>query len=191
LDRVVEHFSSLPTIGKKTARRLAFHILRQPQDVVDQFASALVHMRASLRECDTCHTFTDRERCATCSSEKRDRTIICVVEQPSDVLAIERTGEYRGLYHVLHGTLNPLDGIGPEQIRLKELMQRLGGGLSEVILALNPTVEGEVTTQYIARMAQPLGITLTRIARGVPVGADLEFADDATLSRAIEGRVPL
>ncbi len=191
LDRVVEHFSSLPTIGKKTARRLAFHLLRQSQESVDEFANALVHMRASVRECDTCHTFTDLPTCSICSSERRDRSVICVVEQPSDVLAIERTGDFRGLYHVLHGTLNPLDGIGPDDIRLRELMQRLGGGLGEIILALNPTVEGEVTTQYIAKITAPFGLRLTRIARGVPVGADLEFADDATLSKAIEGRVPV
>lgn len=191
LDRVVEQFSSLPTIGKKTARRLAFHLLRQPQVTVDEFAAALVHMRQSVRECRSCHTFTDKEVCVICSSAKRNRTIICVVEQPSDVMAIERTGEFNGLYHVLHGTINPLDGIGPNDIRLRELISRLGGGLVELILALNPTVEGEVTTQYIAKMASPFQLTLSRIARGIPVGADLEFADDATLSRAIESRVPL
>lgn len=191
LDRVVEQFSSLPTIGKKTARRLAFHLLRQPQGTVDEFAAALVHMRSSVRECAACHTFTDQDTCVVCSSPKRDRTIICVVEQPSDVLAIERTGEYRGLYHVLHGAINPLDGVGPDDIRLRELIARLGGGLAELILALNPTVEGEVTTQYIAKLASPFQLRLTRIARGIPVGADLEFADDATLSRAIESRVPL
>lgn len=191
LDRVVEQFSSLPTIGKKTARRLAFHLLRQPQVVVDEFAASLVHMRLSVRQCATCCTFTDQEVCAICASAKRDRTVICVVEQPSDVMAIERTGEFRGLYHVLHGAINPLDGIGPDDIRLRELIRRLGGGLGELILALNPTVEGEVTTQYIAKLASPFQLTLTRIARGIPVGADLEFADDATLSRAIESRVPL
>lgn len=191
LDRVVEQFSSLPTIGKKTARRLAFHLLRQSQESVDEFATAIVQMRSQVRECATCHTFTDQDCCTICSSAKRDRTVICVVEQPSDVLAIERTSEYQGLYHVLHGTINPLDGIGPDEIRLRELVSRLGGGLVELILALNPTIEGEVTTQYIAKVAAPFQLKLTRIARGVPVGADLEFADDATLRKAIEGRVPL
>ncbi|MCO6466889.1 MAG: recombination protein RecR [Bradyrhizobiaceae bacterium] len=191
LDRVVEQFSSLPTIGKKTARRLAFHLLRQSQESVDEFATAIVQMRSQVRECATCHTFTDQDCCTICSSAKRDRTVICVVEQPSDVLAIERTSEYQGLYHVLHGTINPLDGVGPDEIRLRELVSRLGGGLVELILALNPTIEGEVTTQYIAKVAAPFQLKLTRIARGVPVGADLEFADDATLRKAIEGRVPL
>lgn len=189
LDSVVEHFSSLPTIGKKTARRLAFHLLREPLEQVQLFADALVRMRESVRECEVCNTFTDAPVCALCASDKRDRSVICVVEQPTDVMAIERTGDYRGMYHVLHGALNPLDGVGPDDIRLQELMSRLGGGLTELILALNPTVEGEVTTQYIARMASPLSITITRIARGIPVGADLEFADYATLSRAFEGRV--
>ena len=191
IDQVIELFATLPTIGRKTARRLAFHLLRQPRETVEAFASAMVHMRDSMRECKSCQTFTDKELCSTCANEKRDRTIICVVEQPSDVMAIERAGDYRGLYHVLHGSLNPLDGIGPEDIRLPELMSRLGGGVQELILALNPNVEGEVTTQYIAKMVHPLQIQVTRIARGVPIGADLEFADDATLARAIEGRVPV
>lgn len=190
IERVVELFATLPTIGRKTARRLAFHLLRQPADHVQAFADALVQMRANVRECSVCQTFTDRETCGICASAQRDRTTICVVEEPSDVMAIERSGDYRGLYHVLHGTLNPLDGVGPEDIRLRELMGRLQT-VQELILALNPNVEGEVTTQYIAKMTQPLGVRVTRIARGVPVGADLEFADDATLARALEGRVPV
>lgn len=188
IEQVVEYFSGLPTIGKKTARRLAFHLLRQPEETVQAFANALTHMRTHVRECSVCHTFTDAEMCGICASQKRDRTVICVVEEPSDVFAVERTNEYRGLYHVLHGALNPLDGIGPTDIRLRELIARLGADVHEVILALNPNVEGEVTTQYIAKMASPLGIRITRIARGIPVGADLEFADDATLARAFEGR---
>lgn len=191
IERVVELFASLPTIGKKTARRLAFHVLRQPQENVELFARALVEMRSQVRECSVCHTFTDVETCSICASPKRLPTVICVVEQPSDVMAIERTGDFRGRYHVLHGALSPLDGIGPEDIRLKELIARLSSEVTEVILALNPNVEGEVTTQYIAKMIAPLGIKLTRIARGVPMGSDLEFADDATLARAFEGRVPV
>lgn len=191
IERVVELFASLPTIGKKTARRLAFHVLRQPAENVEQFARALVDMRTHVRECTVCHTFTDTEICGICASLKRDPNVICVVEQPSDVMAIERTGDFRGLYHVLHGALSPLDGIGPEDIRMRELIARLGVDMQEVILALNPNVEGEVTTQYIAKMASPLGVRLTRIARGVPMGSDLEFADDATLARAFEGRVPV
>lgn len=191
IDTVVELFATLPTIGKKTARRLAFHVLKQSSEDVERFASALVAMRNSVQECTVCCTFTDREVCHVCTSEKRDRSTICVVEQPTDVLAIERTGDYRGLYHVLHGALNPLDGIGPDEIRIAQLMQRLAPEVQEVILALNPTVEGEVTTQYLSRMTGPLNIRCTRIARGVPIGADLEFADDATLARALEGRIPV
>ncbi len=191
IERVVELFASLPTIGKKTARRLAFHVLRQPTEQVQHFAQALVDMRTHVRECSVCHTFTDTEVCGICASSKRDPSIICVVEQPSDVMAIERTGDFRGRYHVLHGALSPLDGIGPDDIRLRELIARLGADVREVILALNPNVEGEVTTQYIAKLVSPLGISLTRIARGVPMGSDLEFADDATLARAFEGRVPV
>ncbi|MBS1560793.1 MAG: recombination protein RecR [Bacteroidetes bacterium] len=191
IEHVVELLSTLPTIGKKTARRLAFHLLRQPQEFVDQFASAMVQMRTGVRECSVCCTFTDREVCAICSHEKRDRSVICVVEQPSDVMAIEKTNDYRGLYHVLHGALSPLDGIGPDDIRLHELLSRLNMQVHELILALNPNVEGEVTTQYIAKMVSPLAIPVTRIARGVPMGSDLEFADDATLARALEGRTPV
>ncbi len=191
IERVVELFASLPTIGKKTARRLAFHVLRQPQENVELFARALVEMRTQVRECSECHTFTDVEICSICASPKRLSSVICVVEQPSDVMAIERTGDFRGRYHVLHGALSPLDGIGPEDIRLKELITRLSPEVTEVILALNPNVEGEVTTQYIAKVISPLSIKLTRIARGVPMGSDLEFADDATLARAFEGRVPV
>lgn len=191
IEQVVELFSTLPTIGKKTARRLAFHLLRQPQEQVERFASAMVAMRENVRECQVCHTFTDREFCGTCESHRRDRGLICVVEQPTDVMAIERTGDFRGLYHVLHGALSPLDGIGPEDLRLRELIARMNSDVREVILALNPTVEGEVTTQYIAKMVGPLNIKVTRIARGIPIGADLEFADDATLARAFEGRVPV
>jgi recombination protein RecR len=191
IERVVELFATLPTIGKKTARRLAFHILRQSREDVQTFAEALIHMREHVRECSICHTFTDEEVCGICASPKRDSTMICVVEQPSDVFAIERTGDFRGRYHVLHGALSPLDGVGPDDIRLKELIARLSGEVQEVILALNPNVEGEVTTQYIAKMVAPLNVRVTRIARGVPMGSDLEFADDATLARAFEGRVPL
>ncbi|MFM8771281.1 MAG: recombination mediator RecR [Candidatus Kapaibacterium sp.] len=191
IERVVELFASLPTIGKKTARRLAFHLLRQSEQDGEQFATALREMRARVRECGVCHTFTDADVCGICASQKRSPSVICVVEQPSDVMAIERTGDFRGRYHVLHGALSPLDGIGPEELRLKELIARMTSEVEEVILALNPTVEGEVTTQYIAKLSAPLGVRITRIARGVPMGSDLEFADDATLARAFEGRTPL
>jgi len=191
IEHVIELLSTLPTIGKKTARRLAFHLLRQPQEFVDQFAAAMVQMRTGVRECEVCCTFTDQELCGICSNPKRDRSVVCVVEQPSDVMAIEKTNDYRGLYHVLHGALSPLDGIGPDDIRLRELLSRMNVNVRELILALNPNVEGEVTTQYIAKMVSPLEIPVTRIARGVPMGSDLEFADDATLARALEGRTPV
>jgi recombination protein RecR len=191
IESVVELLATLPTIGRKTARRLAFHLLRQPADQVERFAESIKEMRRTVRECSVCCTFTDREICGICANERRDRSIICVVEQPSDVHAIEKTGEYRGVYHVLHGALSPLDGVGPEDIRMRELMARVHEPVQEVILALNPTVEGEVTTQYIAKMITPLHVTTSRIARGIPVGSDLEFIDDATLSRALEGRTPV
>lgn len=191
IEQVVEQFASLPTIGRKTARRLAFHLLRMPAEQVELFAKTMITMRNNVRECNVCHTFTDQETCGICSNPKRLHTMICVVEQPTDVMAIERTGDYRGLYHVLHGALNPLEGIGPADIRVRELIARFSADTEEIILALNASVEGEVTTQYIAKMASPIGIKITRIARGIPVGSDLEFADEATLARAFEGRVPL
>lgn len=184
-------FSTLPTIGKKTARRLTFHMLRQSMEDVEKFTEAMRYMRQNVRECSLCHTFTDKELCGICSSPKRNPNVICVVEQPSDAMAVERTGDFAGKYHVLHGALSPLDGIGPSDIRVQELIARLNTDVVELILALNPTVEGEVTTQYIAKMVGPLEVRISRIARGVPMGSDLEFADDATLARALEGRTPV
>jgi recombination protein RecR len=191
IEQVVELFATLPTIGKKTARRLTFHILRQPVEDVKKFAEAMQYMRDNVRECALCHTFTDKELCGICSSPKRNPNVICVVEQPSDAMAVERTGDFSGRYHVLHGALSPLDGVGPNDIRVQELVSRVNSEVTELILALNPTVEGEVTTQYIAKMMAPLEIKVSRIARGVPMGSDLEFADDATLARALEGRTLL
>ncbi|GIV54100.1 MAG: recombination protein RecR [Candidatus Kapaibacterium sp.] len=189
IERAIEALSSLPTIGRKSAQRLVFHLLRQPRESVERLAHALIELKANVRYCSVCYTFTEQDPCSICTSQSRQRSIICVVEQPSDVFAIERTGEYRGLYHVLHGTLDPLQGITAEQLKIEPLLERLrDGGVEEVILALNPTVEGEVTTHYLAKLIAPLGITITRIARGVPVGMDLEFADEATLSRALAGR---
>lgn len=191
IEQVVELFSTLPTIGKKTARRLTFHMLRQSMEDVEKFTEAMRYMRQNVRECSLCHTFTDKELCGICSSPKRNPNLICVVEQPSDAMAVERTGDFAGKYHVLHGALSPLDGIGPSDIRVQELIARLNTDVVELILALNPTVEGEVTTQYIAKMVGPLEVKISRIARGVPMGSDLEFADDATLARALEGRTPV
>lgn len=189
IERAIEALSTLPTIGRKTAQRLVFHLLRQPEEAVRQLTDALVALKQNVRYCSVCFTFTETDPCPICTSPTRQRDLICVVEQPSDVFAIERTGEYRGLYHVLHGALDPLQGITAEQLKIAPLMERLQrGGISEVILALNPTVEGEVTTHYLAKLIAPLGIRVTRIARGVPMGMDLEFADEVTLSRALAGR---
>ncbi len=180
--------SSLPTIGRKTAQRLTFHLLRQSDEHIQRFAQTLLDLKRNVKTCSLCFNFTESDPCPICASEKRNRSVICVVEQPSDVVAIEKTNEYNGLYHVLHGSLNPLDGVGADDLRIRELIQRLDTSVHEVILALNPNVEGEVTTQYISRLVQAIGIKASRIARGIPIGSDLEFADDATISRAMEGR---
>lgn len=188
IEAVVELFAGLPSIGRKTARRLAFFLLRQPDETVRRFSEALAQLKANVRFCSVCFNFTEKDPCPICSSVKRNRTIICVVEEPNDVFAIEKTGEYRGLYHVLHGAINPLDGVGPNDLKIAELVARVADEVEEVILALDPNVEGEVTTQYIARSLKMLNVKVTRIARGVPIGSDLEFADEATLSRALESR---
>jgi len=191
IEAVVEMFTSLPSIGRKTAQRLTFYLLRQPRETVDRFSAALQDLKNNVRFCSVCYNFTEHDPCGICTSKKRDATVICVVEDPNDVLAIEKTSEYRGLYHVLHGALNPLDGVGPNELKIKELLSRMNNNINEVILALNPNVEGEVTTQYLAKLLGQLSIKTTRIARGVPIGSDLEFADEATLSRALEGRIPV
>ncbi len=189
IESAIEAFASLPTIGRKTAQRLTFYLLRQSDESVQHFAEALLNLKRQVRYCSTCFNFTENDPCAICASEKRDRSVLCVVEEPGDVVAIERTNEFKGLYHVLHGALNPLDGVGPDDLRIRELIARLGPDVREVILALNPNVEGEVTTQYLYRLIHPLGLRVSRIARGIPIGSDLEFADDATISRAMEGRI--
>jgi len=190
VEQLVEQFAQLPGIGRKTAHRLALYVLKMGRDDVVTLAKALVNVKDKVRYCSICSNITESDPCAICSSAKRDRSTICVVEEPNDVLAIERTNEYRGLYHVLGGALSPLDGIGPDDLRIKELLQRTGGQeISEIILALNPNVEGEATTLYLSKLLKPLGAKITRIARGLPVGSDLEYADEATLSRALEGRI--
>lgn len=191
IETVVELFSSLPSIGRKTAQRLTYYLLKQPSETVDKFSSALQTMKKNVRFCSTCFNFTEINPCPICSSPKRNKKIICVVEEPSDVLAIEKTNDFSGKYHVLHGAMNPLEGIGPNDLKIRELVVRISDEVEEVILALDPNVEGEVTTQYISKLLKPLGVKVTRIARGVPIGSDLEFADEATLSRAIEGRISL
>jgi len=191
LQQLIEEFSQLPGIGRKSAQRLALYLLKQPREDVVKMARTLVNMKDRIRYCSVCWNITEDDPCAICASPKRDRGMICVVEEPNDVIAVEKTNEFKGLYHVLGGALSPLDGVGPEDLKVKELLERVTGTISEVILALNPNVEGEATTIYLTKLLKPLGVRVTRIARGLPVGGDLEFADEATLSRALEGRVVL
>ncbi|MCX7834189.1 MAG: recombination mediator RecR [Ignavibacteria bacterium] len=194
LDSLIEELASLPQIGRKTARRLAMFIIKQPREKVEKLSKSILDVKDKIKFCKICCNITENEVCKICSSEKRDRTTICIVEEPQDVLAIEKTNEYRGLYHVLHGRISPLDGIGPEDIKLKELLERLSETsmpkIEELILALNPTVEGETTILYLQKLLKPLGIKMSRIARGLPVGSDIELADEVTLAKAIEGRIP-
>ena len=188
LARLCEQFEKLPGIGKKTAQRLAFYILEQPRARAEEFASALLEAHDSLKPCPVCCNLAEGGLCPVCADEKRDRSVICVVEDVKDLLAFERTREYRGLYHVLHGLISPIDGVGPDQLRIKELLARLDGSVKEVIMATNPTVEGEATAMYLARLIKPLGVTVTRLAYGIPVGGEVEYADEITLYRALEGR---
>ncbi len=191
IEQLIEEFAQLPSIGRKTAQRLAMHVLKMPKEEVAAFAKALIDVKEKVRYCSTCFNITESDPCSICASAKRNRKIICVVEEPNDVIAVEKTHEFNGLYHVLGGALSPLDGIGPEDLKVKELLSRLNGEIDELILALNPNVEGETTTLYLAKLLKPLNIKITRIARGLPIGSDLEFADEATLTRALEGRVAL
>ncbi len=189
LNELINQFARLPGIGKKTAQRLAYSILEQPPERAHQFADALVNARDQIHFCKCCQGLTDLEICRICDDEARDHTVVCVVEEPRDITAFERTREFRGVYHVLHGVISPLDGIGPEQLRVKELMARLSDGtVKEIIMATNPTVEGEATASYLSRLVKPMGIKVTRLAYGIPVGGDLEYADEFTLARALEGR---
>lgn len=188
LDRLITEFAKLPGIGRKSAARLAFYVLNQPQSTAQQLADAILQAKEQIQYCSICQNLTDEDPCIICSSERRDRSVICAVETPRDVIAIENTKEYTGLYHVLHGAISPMDDIGPDDIKLKELVSRCSDGVKEVIAATNPTVEGEATAMYMARLLKPLGIKVTRIAHGIPVGGDLEYADEITLGKAIEGR---
>ena len=189
LNRLVRQFERLPGIGKKTAQRLAFNILTQPPEIAREFAEALVDAREKIHLCPVCQCLTERDVCNICDDSSRNKSVICVVEDSKAVMAIERTHEYKGLYHVLHGVLSPLDSVGPEQLKIKELMTRLSSTeVNEVILATNPTVEGEATAGYIARLIKPMDLKVTRLAFGIPVGGDLEYADDVTLSIALESR---
>ncbi len=192
LERLVDQFERLPGIGRKTAQRLAYYVLSQPADYAAGFANALKEAKEKVHNCSVCYNFTDSDVCPICSDVKRDRSTICVVESPKDVAAFERTREYNGLYHVLHGLISPIDGVGPDQLYIKELLHRLSGdGVKEVIMATNPTTEGEATAMYIGRLLKPLGVKVTRLAYGIPVGGNLEFADEVTLYRALQGRSEL
>ncbi|MBQ6052174.1 MAG: recombination protein RecR [Clostridia bacterium] len=189
LDILTDCFRSLPGVGSKMAARLAMHVLKMPQEKVDAFAQAMLNAKSKVHHCPVCKNLTDEEVCTVCSDEKRDRSVICVVENPTDVIAIEKSKEYHGLYHVLHGTISPMEGIGPDDIYIKELISRLeDGGVKEVILATNPDVEGDTTAIYISRLIKPLGVKTSRLAFGIPVGGDLEYTDELTLSMAIENR---
>jgi recombination protein RecR len=189
IGRLVAELAKLPGVGEKTAARLAFHILRAPAEDAVALASAITDLRAKIRLCSRCWDFTEEDPCEICRDQRREPSLLCVVAHPQDVIAIERTGGYRGRYHVLHGVLSPLDGIGPEDLRIAELIRRCGeGDLREVIVATNPSVEGETTAIYLAKLIRPLGIRTSRIATGVPMGGELEYADRLTLARAIDGR---
>ena len=192
LAKLIEHFRALPGIGSKTAVRLAYHVLDMDAAKARALAEAIVEAREKIGFCSVCCILSDQDPCAICTSEKRDRSKICVVEQPQDVAAVERMKDYKGLYHVLHGSLSPLSGVGPENLRVKELLHRLegeaGAEVQEIIMATNPTVEGEATAMYLARLLKPAGLKVTRIAHGLPIGGDLEYADEVTLAKALENR---
>jgi recombination protein RecR len=189
LSRLVEQFERLPGIGHKSAQRLAYHVLGLSKADAEELARSILDAHEKIHYCKICCNLTDQELCPVCRNESRDKSIICVVEDPRDVIALERTQEFHATYHVLHGAISPLNGIGPDQLCIKELLARVGGDtVKEVIMATNPTVEGEATAMYISRLLKPLGVKVTRLAYGIPVGGDLEYADEVTLSRAIEGR---
>lgn len=192
LDNLIEQWERLPGIGHKTAVRLAFSVLSMTEEQSTRFVEAITTAKQRIHECETCCNLTDSEQCTICSASNRDESVICVVEEPQDVLAFERMREYHGVYHVLHGTISPMNGIGPDRLRIKELLTRVANtDVSEVIMATNPTVEGEATAMYISKLLKPFTIKVTRLAYGIPVGGDLEYADEVTLSRSLEGRSEL
>ena len=192
LARLVEQFERLPGIGYKSAQRLAYYVLGLSDEEVKQLSNSILEAHNKIHTCKVCCNLTDQELCSICSNPSRDHSTICVVENPRDVVAMERTRDYDGSYHVLHGVISPLNGVGPDQLRIKELLDRIqGDAVREVIMATNPTVEGEATAMYVSRLLKPLGVKVTRLAYGIPVGGDLEYADEVTLSRALEGRSEL
>lgn len=191
INKLIEELAALPGIGSKSAQRLAFHLINLPQDKVNRLANAITEAKANVRYCKECYTLTDRDVCPVCANERRNHRLIMVVENTRDLAAYEKTGKYEGVYHVLHGAISPMMGIGPSDIKLKELIARLQGEVDEVIIATNSSLEGETTAMYIGKLIKPTGIKVTRIASGVPVGGDLEYIDEVTLLRALEGRVEL
>lgn len=189
IEKLIAELKRLPGIGQKTAQRLAFHILRAGKDEALALAEAVRAAKENIRECSVCNNITDKDPCLYCSGASRNRKTICVVEEPHNIMAIEKTRQYGGLYHVLGGSLRPLDGVGPDQLKIKSLIERLkGGAVSEIIIATNPTTEGEATAMYLSKLIKPLGVRVTRIGVGIPVGADLEYADEVTMMKAMEGR---
>ncbi len=191
IGKLIEELGRLPGIGAKSAQRLAFHIINMPTDQVNNLSNAIITAKQNVRYCTNCYTLTDNELCPICASDKRDHKIIMVVENPRDLAAYEKTGKFEGVYHVLHGAISPMLGIGPDEIKLKELILRLQGDINEVIIATNSSLEGETTAMYLSKLIKPTGIKVSRIASGVPVGGDLEYIDEVTLLRALEGRVEL
>ncbi len=189
IEKLIESFERLPSIGHKTAVRLAFHMLDLSKEETEEFINSIINAKEKLKYCSNCYNISDTDPCPICSSPKRDNSVICVVEDVRDVMAMERTHEFKGVYHVLHGTISPMNGIGPEDIKIKELLNRIANNdIKEIIIATNPRVEGEATAIYISKIIKPLGIKVTRIAHGIPVGGDLEYTDEVTLSKALEGR---
>lgn len=191
IEKLIGEFAKLPSIGQKTAQRLTLHILNLPDDEVKEFAEALVKARGTIKYCSVCGNFTDTDPCSICGNPNRDKSIICVVEQPKDIMTMEKVKEFNGLYHVLHGNLSPMQGRGPQDIKIRELVARMSDTVKEVIIATNPNIEGEATAMYIAKILKPLDVKVTRIAAGIPVGGDLEYADEVTLSKALQGRTQI
>lgn len=192
LEKLIEQFQKIPSIGRKTAQRMAFHVLDLTDEQAQEFADAIIDAHTKIHHCSLCHNLTENELCPICESANRDHTTVCVVEEPRDVLAMERMREFSGVYHVLHGVISPMNGIGPEQLTIKSLVERTAEGqIAEVIMATNPTIEGDTTAMYISKLIKPFGVKVTRLAYGIPVGADIEYADDVTLMRALSGRSEL
>ena len=192
LEKLIEQFQKMPSIGRKTAQRMAFHVLDLTDEEAKEFAEAIINAHTKIHRCSLCHNLTENELCPICESVNRDKATVCVVEEPKDVLAMERTRDFSGVYHVLHGVISPMNGIGPEQLTIKSLVERAASGeVTELIMATNPTIEGDTTAMYISKLIKPFGVKVTRLAYGIPVGADIEYADDVTLMRALAGRSEL